>query len=209
MTESESVSSRRAQLLKRLFPNGVPMLWCPSLTHYDEDGRIDEGRITSHLRHLSAHVKGFLIPGSTGDGWDLSQDEIRQLLQIAFDQAQALEIHLLIGILKSDAPEAIEMIEETVQWLKAHTGETEVARALSAARVCGFTVCAPRGNALGQDQIQRALSSILELGLPMALYQLPQVTQNEISPEVVEHLASRYENFVLFKDSSGADRVVT
>ena len=46
------------------------------------------------------------------------------------------------------------------------------------------------------------------MGLPTAIYQLPQITQNEISPELAANLANRFENFVLFKDSSGADRVV-
>ena len=55
----------------------------------------------------------------------------------------------------------------------------------------------------------RALASILEAGFPTALYQLPQVTQNEFSPEVGSSLALRFPNFMLFKDSSGSDRVVS
>src|SRR5262249_13016998 len=52
-----------------------------------------------------------------------------------------------------------------------------------------------------------ALSAALETGLPIALYQLPQVTQNEISPELAARLASRFENFIFFKDTSGTDQV--
>ena len=37
---------------------------------------------------------------------------------------------------------------------------------------------------------------------------MPQVTQNEIGPELAAGLAARFENFILFKDSSGADRVL-
>jgi hypothetical protein len=48
----------------------------------------------------------------------------------------------------------------------------------------------------------------LELGLPIALYQLPQVTENEIGPELTSKLASCFPNFILFKDSSGGDRVL-
>jgi hypothetical protein len=40
------------------------------------------------------------------------------------------------------------------------------------------------------------------------VYQLPQITQNEISPELASNLAHRFANFILFKDTSGADRVV-
>ena len=49
---------------------------------------------------------------------------------------------------------------------------------------------------------------MLELGHPTALYQLPQVTLNEMSPECVANLAADYPNFYLFKDTSGSDHVV-
>jgi len=52
------------------------------------------------------------------------------------------------------------------------------------------------------------MASILDAGLPTALYQLPHVTQNEFSPEVASSLALPFNNLILFKDSSGADRVV-
>src|SRR5215831_7206418 len=134
-----SVAVAREQLLRRLFPQGVLTLWCPSLTHYDKSGRIDEARIAAHLRHLSSSVMGLLIPGSTGDGWELTDKETTQLLNIAFDQVQALGLHLLVGILKPTAEEARVMIEQTVDTLKVRTGESNTERALAAARVCGFT----------------------------------------------------------------------
>ena len=43
----------------------------------------------------------------------------------------------------------------------------------------------------------------------MALYQLPQITENEMSPELVADLSWRFPNFILFKDTSGRDRVAT
>ncbi|PYI85541.1 MAG: dihydrodipicolinate synthase family protein, partial [Verrucomicrobia bacterium] len=51
------------------------------------------------------------------------------------------------------------------------------------------------------------LTSVLETGLPVSLYQLPQITQNEMAPELVASLAARFGNFFLFKDTSGADHV--
>ncbi len=208
MTPPPSAAARRASLLASLFPGGVPLLWCPPLTHYDRHGAIDGLRIAAHLRHLSAHVKGLLIPGSTGDGWELSEQEIRQLLDIALEQVRRLNLHLLIGALSPDADEALKTIHKAVERLKARARETDPARALAGARVCGFTVCAPRGRQLSQTEIGRALTRILETGLPIALYQLPQVTQNEVSPELASDLALRFENFILFKDTSGGDRVV-
>ena len=50
---------------------------------------------------------------------------------------------------------------------------------------------------------------VLKARAPIALYQLPQVTQNEIGAELVSKMAARFSNFIMFKDSSGTDRVVS
>src|SRR2546421_395144 len=122
MTET-SIASRRSSLPQRLFPSGIPRLWCPSLTHYDLEVALLHSRIGAHLRSLSRHVKGFLIPGSTGDGWELSDVETRQLLEIALDQAQKLGLHVLLGMLKPTLPETLQAIADTIDWLKSRTGE--------------------------------------------------------------------------------------
>jgi len=68
-------------------------------------------------------------------------------------------------------------------------------------------VCPAKGSDLSQAAIAEALASVLERGLPVALYQLPQVTGNVMSPETIRKLAEEYPNFYLFKDTSGHDRV--
>jgi hypothetical protein len=164
--------------------------------------------MAAHFRHLSAWVRGFLIPGSTGDGWELTDEERRQVLTIALEQAAPLNLRLLLGVLKTQAREAVLTIRQDVAWLKTRVREPETEKALLQARICGFTVCPPRGKDLLQTEIGRGLASVLKLGLPTAIYQLPQVTQNELSPEVAAELAGRFPNFIFFKDTSGADRVV-
>ncbi|MEQ2008035.1 MAG: dihydrodipicolinate synthase family protein [Limisphaerales bacterium] len=197
------VPATRADWHARLFPLGIPSLWCPLLTHYRDDGSLDHARITAHLRHLAPHVKGFLIPGSTGDGWEMSDAEIRELLALAQEQAAKLELHLLIGVLKTEARDACSVMREHGRTLPAEVTH-------HASRITPrFTVCPPKGADLPQATIRDALASILELGFPTALYQLPQVTQNEMSPETLADLAARFPNFILFKDTSGADRVAT
>jgi len=208
MKTTGSILDDRSQLLKRLFPNRVPVLWCPLLTHYRGDGAIDRARIAAHLEHLSPHVKGFLIPGSTGVGWEMNDTEIRQLLGIAVEECKRLDLNLLIGVLKTDAREVLKTMTQTVEWLGSRTHGRSVEDNLAQAKVCGFTICAPRGKELSQEEIETALVSVLETGLPIAVYQLPQITQNEISPELASNLAHRFANFILFKDTSGADRVV-
>ena len=204
---NDSIAATRAQLLERLLPGGVPVLWCPLLTHYDGQGAIDGSRMTAHLRHLSPHVSAFLIAGSTGDGWEMNEVEFRELLGIVLEEAEALHLHLLIGALKTDARDALNLIQDTQAWITSRTSEREATRALAKARVCGFTVCPPRGRELSSEQIELALRLILDAGLPAAVYQLPQITQNEIDAQVLSRLATRYENLIMFKDSSGEDHV--
>jgi len=197
----------RRKLLARLFPDGIPVLWCPMITHYDRGGGIDAQRMAAHLRHLSPHVKGFLIPGSTGDGWELSDSETRRLLETGIGEITRLNLQLLVGTLKTEADAAIRAMRDTVDWLESSTGEGNIENSLARSHVCGFTVCPPRGKELTQQQIGAALGSILESGLPTALYQLPQITLNEMQPELVAALAKQFPNFILLKDTSGADHV--
>ncbi|MBI5802561.1 MAG: dihydrodipicolinate synthase family protein [Verrucomicrobia bacterium] len=191
----------RADWHARLLPRGIQPLWCPLLTHYRDDGSLDHARITAHLRHLAPHVKGFLIPGSTGDGWEMSDGEIRELLGLAKEQTAKLELHLLIGVLKTEARDACSVMREYGREFSAVITEH------GTRNTPAFTVCPPKGADLPQQTIRDAMAGILELGFPTALYQLPQVTQNEMSPETLAELAARFPNFILFKDTSGADRV--
>ena len=201
-----NVTAGRAALIKRLFPAGIPKLWCPLLTHYREGGVIDGPRIEAHLRHLAPWVSSFLIPGSTGDGWVLGPERTQQLIELALDLAEPLGLNLLIGVLKPGAAEMTGALKNLSGQIQQRTGEADPLKALAKARVSGFTLCPPRGK--GETEIAAALGSALETGLPIALYQLPQVTENEISPELAADLASRFENFIFFKDTSGTDRVV-
>jgi len=196
----------RRKWLARLLPNGIPALWCPLITHYDRDGAIDQCRVAAHLRHLSPYVKGFLIPGSTGDGWELSDPETRRLLEVVVEQITKLKLHLLVGALKTEPESALRAIWDTIDWIEARADDNRE-NSLAQSGVCGFTICPPRGKELSQQHINSALRSILETQVPVAIYQLPQVTQNEMSPELVAEMARQFPNFILFKDTSGADRV--
>lgn len=197
----------RRQIVDRLFPGGIPRLWCPPLTHYDDRGAVDRTRMRAHLRSMQPWVRGFLVPGSTGEGWDMSAEEAREVVAFMLDEARAVGGHLLVGVLASTADDAVRRVEDSLAWLRRRTGERDPLASLARSSACGFTVCPPSGSGLGQDRIRSGLEEVLSLGVPAALYQLPQVTQNEMSPATVAALAARFPGFYLFKDSSGADRV--
>ena len=204
-----SVAHDRQQLLQRLFPDGAPRLWCPPLTHYRADGALDVERHAAHLQHMDGNVGGILVPGSTGDGWEMAAHERRAVLEVVLPLARAAKLHVLIGILNTDADAARREIIDTAEWLRQQTDDDDPIAALAGAGVCGFTVCPPHGAEKSQAEIHVALAAILELGFPTALYQLPQVTENEMAPETVAALADQFANFFLFKDTSGADRVAS
>jgi dihydrodipicolinate synthase/N-acetylneuraminate lyase len=204
----DSAAERRS-LVSTLFPDGTPTLWCPTLTHFLADGRLDKNRIRRHLEVLAPYAKGILVPGSTGEGWDMDDSEVRQLLETVLDIAGQNGIKVLIGVLRHDLDDMLRVLRDTMQWLAAKTGRPAGMAAMQAANVAGFTVCPPRGSELTQEQIHTGLSAVLELGYPIALYQLPQVTENEMTPETVADLARRFPNFYLFKDTSGEDRVAS
>ncbi|MBM4089737.1 MAG: dihydrodipicolinate synthase family protein [Planctomycetes bacterium] len=202
-----AIGQQRKALIGDLFPAGVPRLWCPSLTHFRARGELDETRIRRHLHFLAPYVKGLLVPGSTGEGWEMNDDDIRRLLEVVLQAARPAGMRVLIGVLKHTLTEMLQCADTTVTWLAARADGKSPQDALVQSGAVGFTVCPPRGRTFSQTDIEGALSCILERGLPTALYQLPQVTDNEMSPETVASLASRYPNFYLFKDTSGGDRV--
>jgi dihydrodipicolinate synthase/N-acetylneuraminate lyase len=183
-------------------------LWCPPLTHYTKDGTIDIERMDAHLRFMSSHVKGYLVFGTTGDGWDLTEGEKRELLDFFIAKGKSLGIRMLVGSLQYDAKAVREDISRTLQFIKDRTGASSDADAMALSNVLGFAVCPPRGKELSQRLIEESYASVFEMRLPIAVYQLPQVTQNEASPEVLASLAARFPNFLLFKDTSGNDRAV-
>lgn len=202
-----STASKRKNLQELLFPRGIPPLWCPPLTHFDAARRIDLKRMEAHLAWMMPHVKGYLVPGSTGDGWDLDDAETETVVRFAVDMARKKGVCLLLGALRKKTVDVTNGIEHFLDILRAVTGKTDPLAALVASGVSGFTVCPPAGAGLDQATIRAALEIILDKGLPVALYQLPQVTGNETAPDCFAGLAARHPNLILFKDSSGADRI--
>ena len=203
-----SVEKQRQELIRSLFLKGIPALWCPPITHYSDDGSIDFPRMSAHFAFMSPHVKGVLIPGSTGDGWELNEEETLALAQWAIEQGRASGTSILLGVLRTQTEEMLATLQTMLALIRQTTGVYDPHEALAAAGVCGFALCPPRGNGLSQQQIETGFARVLDEGLPIALYQLPQVTENEVSPETFAALVERYPNLIMVKDTSGEDRIV-
>jgi dihydrodipicolinate synthase/N-acetylneuraminate lyase len=207
--KSVNILRRRLELIRELFFDRIPRLWCPLLTHYKDDGTIDFERMSAHIAQLVPWVKGYLIPGSTGDGWELDEQETLGLVEFAAKQGRKHGITILLGVLRAEPAAMKETIQAMVRMLQRVTAVNDVMTCLHVASVCGFTICPPAGKTLSQDKIYEGLAEIMDMGLPTALYQLPQVTENEVAPETFERLVENCPNLIFFKDTSGEDRVAT
>lgn len=201
-------SEKRCKMIDTLFPNGIPSLWCPMLVHYDSAGRLDHSHIERHISTMCRKIHTFLLFGSTGDGWELRDAEKEELLLFCIKLAETYHFQMLIGVLEPERKASASKIKDWIAWLRRYTGCAEDEKALQQAHICGFTVCAPRGASLSQSEIVEDLREVLNIGVPTAIYQLSQITLNEIETETVCLLADEYSNFYLFKDTSGTDRVI-
>lgn len=209
MSAEPGVGEARRALRERMFPSGIPAVWCPLLTHYEADGSVDEERMLAHLDHVGSWVTGLLVPGSTGDGWELTEAERLRVLGLVVDQATRLKLQILVGVLKRDTGSMMASLVGTAQWLMNRTGESDLLRCLVRRRVAGFLICPPSASVVEPtlENLERELDEVLSTGLPAALYELPQITGVRLPPELVCALAERHPNLLLFKDSGGTDRV--
>ncbi len=82
----------------------MPRLWCPPLTHYTADGEVDRDRMAAHWRFMAPHVNAFLVPGSTGDAWEMKDFEVLEVVDLALRLAGEMKVRFLLGALKEDAP---------------------------------------------------------------------------------------------------------
>lgn len=184
--------------MQKLFPGGKPpLLWCPVLAHYKDDLSLDYDRMQSHQSWLVKNgVTGFLVPGSTGDAWDMNLEEALKFLRVCRDISVSIKSRhgtgpqLLAGALAADEASTLKLMDS----MKNQFGND----------IFGFCVCPPRGIS-DEAKMEASLSKFLSKGIPCAVYQLPQVTQVTMPAELLRRLADKHETFLFFKDSSGED----
>jgi len=187
----------RTELRQTFFLEGLPRLWCPLISHYTGSGEFDPSRTRAHMVQMSPWVNSFLVPGSTGDGWEMRPDERLGLVDIVRDIVDDIGGALLIGVLETEQGAAARELQTLKNRYPAD----------GSGSVCGAVVTAPKGSSLSQETIYAELAEMLDAGLPTALYQLPQITENEVAPETAARLADEYGNLYLLKDTSGGDRI--
>lgn len=178
-------------------------LWVPLLSHYrpdDDTVILDINRIAAHMQALRPNVGQILLAGSTGDGWELSDQQIGDLLDMVTREAAFAGVKVLVGALGATTKAVIErarMIEEAAATWSLDTN------------FAGLAVCPPIVPDATQSQIAAHYEDVLAVtACDIAAYQLPQVTGCSIAPDTMRAL-SEHPRVKMFKDTSGTDTVAT
>ncbi len=186
---------------------GVAKLWFPPMTFYQSDGTIDFKRMEKHLKRIYPYSRSVLVPGSAGDGWILPDDVQKEIVRRFLKGFSFGDYELMIGTLKPTADRTINAITRWINILKELTGVEDASEAMAIKEVEAFMICVPQGVADPKDQ-ERELSKILDLGVRMAFYQLPQMTGVTVSAETLKKLTDKYPNLIFGKDSDEENALV-
>ena len=182
-------------------------LWVPLLTQYrrpqnQQQGstvEIDPDRTAAHLSFIRPWVRQFLLAGSTGDGWEMSLEQLLVLVRLTSRRDLFEGTRFLVGALRPTTEGVVEWaraIESTLDGMEAPAGE-----------YCGLAVCPPVDANASQSDIIRHYERVLDATRSeIAVYQLPQVTHCSIEPDTMRTLVSN-PRITMFKDTSGKDAV--
>lgn len=175
------------------------LLWVPILSHY-RAGAIDRDRMAAQIASVLPFERQFLVGGSTGDGWEHDDAAAAALTALAGDPAVfGPGTRLLLASLRPTTDAVVARAVAIERQLAAATG--------GAAEIVGLAICPPVDAAATQEQILRHYRAVMDATtLPIAVYQLPQVTGCAIAPETMRTLAAE-PRVIMFKDSSGLDVV--
>jgi 4-hydroxy-tetrahydrodipicolinate synthase len=194
----------RDELQKGLFGGGPDRLWVPLLSHYcpiPAGAKFDPVRTKAQVMAIRPYVSQFLIAGSTGDGWEMVPRQFARVIEfVQSSEAFDGECRVLFGALARTTTEVVDLVRSVEEYLP-EMGEP-------GSRFVGIVVCPPVGESHDQRDIEDHYRAVLaQSRVPMAVYQLPQVTGCRIQPETLRRLVLDEPRIVMFKDSSGDDFV--
>lgn len=158
----------------------------PILTPMHEDESINVEELRNEVeRMISNGIHGIFPFGTNGEGYILSAEEKKTVLEVVADQtAGRVPIYAGTG--------AISTKETIAQSKMAQEAGADV-----------LSIIAPSFAAASQEEIYTHYKTVAEsVDMPIVLYNIPARTGNAIAPATVARLA-QIENIIGAKDSSG------
>lgn len=158
----------------------------PLITPLAGSDQLDVAGLERLLEHvITGGVHGVFVLGTTGEGPNLGYRLRRELVQRVCRQVGG-RLPVLVGITDTALVEALAM-----------------ARHAAASGACAVVTSAPYYFPSSQPELGRFVERlVLELPLPLFLYNMPAMTKTWFAPETLRRLA-QIEGIAGIKDSSG------
>ncbi|OBR95526.1 putative 2-keto-3-deoxy-galactonate aldolase YagE [Clostridium ragsdalei P11] len=153
-------------------------VFTPMITIFDENGQFDSKSNKAMIEKLiSDGIYGICILGTTGEFFNLTFEEKKQYIKFASEVIDG-RVKLIVGTGSTNLKEVIEL---------GKFAEENNADAI--------LVLPPFYFKLDDNHVFEYFSIIAEnTNLPMILYNIPQNTKVNLSPDLVLKLANKYEN---------------
>ncbi|MDD7384716.1 MAG: dihydrodipicolinate synthase family protein [Actinomycetaceae bacterium] len=174
--------------------NGV---YSPTITVTDSDGRIDTARWGQHLDHLiGAGISGILLFGSMGEFFSFSLEEKEEAVSFAVQHIDG-RVPTYVGIGAANAREAIEFARFCDD-LRGTGTQTDGA----GARIDGLFLVNPFYFGLTDAAVEDLFQRVTQVtDLPLVIYNFPDRTGADMSPQLIARLAQRFPTIVGIKDT--------
>ena len=162
---------------------GRPSTFVISITPFTEDGAFDEAATRSHLRRMAAAGIGvYLGGGGSGEGYVLSADETRRLLQIGVEELKGKAPVRAMGVEPRTSGEMIEFME-----MAAGAG-------VDAAQI--YSLDQGHGHRPNHDEIYRYFDDVLRATTFPAVLSTHQSVGYQVPVGMLVEFADRFDHLI-------------
>jgi 4-hydroxy-tetrahydrodipicolinate synthase len=154
-----------------------------SITPFGPDGRFDDGLIRRHLRRMGdAGVGVYLGGGGSGEGYALSADETRRLLEIGVDELKGAVQVRSMGVEPRTAQEMIAFVRVAA---RAGVDATQV-----------YSLDQGHGHRSTTGEVRRYFEDVLSATDLPAVISTHQSVGYQVPVDVLADLADRYDHVI-------------
>ena len=158
------------------------------MTHFDEEGEVDEKAIRVSVKHVANALKGidavFLTTGSTAEFYAMTDEECKKIIKTVIEEVNG-EYPVITGTARAGTKWTIEMSQYAQD-----------------AGADGVMVISPYYNPVTQEGLYRHYKKIAEsIDIGIMIYNNPVISKLWIPPELMARL-SKIENVVALKENT-------
>jgi 4-hydroxy-tetrahydrodipicolinate synthase len=158
------------------------------ITPFTREGKLDEDGLRVNIKFLiESGVHGLVVNGCTGEAASLSPEERKRVVRVAVSEVKGKDVPIIAGTGATNTEDTIKL-----------TNDAKEAGAYAALIVTPFFSIP---NEKGLIKHYKAVGE--KVGLPIILYNIPQLTNVNLNPTITVKLHEEVQSIVGIKDSSG------